>query len=80
MSLNNKTKIRGLIEIVAAAAEFEDLQVTIHYVRTDVLRNSNVNSKSIQGLCSYFKNFKCVIYIKVFLKIYLQFIEAMSRD
>ncbi len=29
MSLNNKTKIRGLIEIVAAAAEFEDLQVRI---------------------------------------------------
>ena len=29
MSLNNKTKIRGLIEIVAAAAEFEDLQVKI---------------------------------------------------
>ena len=27
MSLNNKTKIRGLIEIVAAAAEFEDLQI-----------------------------------------------------
>ena len=27
MSLNNKTKIRGLIEIVAAAAEFEELQV-----------------------------------------------------
>jgi len=27
MSLNNKTKIRGLIEIIAAAAEFEDMQV-----------------------------------------------------
>lgn len=27
MSLNNKTKIRGLIEIVAAAAEFEELQL-----------------------------------------------------
>jgi pre-mRNA-splicing helicase BRR2 len=28
MSLNNKTKIRGLIEIIAASAEFEDIQVT----------------------------------------------------
>ena len=27
MSLGNKTKIRGLIEIIAAAAEFEDLEI-----------------------------------------------------
>jgi pre-mRNA-splicing helicase BRR2 len=37
MSLNNKTKIRGLIEIVAAAAEFEDLQ--IRHGEDAVLRN-----------------------------------------
>ena len=34
MSLNNKTKIRGLIEIVAAAAEFEELQVLLHLLFT----------------------------------------------
>merc|ERR1719273_2929971 len=27
MSLNNKTKIRGLIEIISAAAEYEDLPI-----------------------------------------------------
>jgi len=37
MSLNNKTKIRGLIEIVAAAAEFEDLQ--IRHGEDSLLRN-----------------------------------------
>merc|ERR1719330_2212904 len=37
MSLNNKTKIRGLIEIVAAAAEFEDLE--IRHGEDIVLRN-----------------------------------------
>ncbi len=80
MSLNNKTKIRGLIEIVAAAAEFEDLQVTILMLKMMFYETQYCYSKSIQGLCSYFKNFRCVIYIKVFFLIYLQFIEAMSRD
>ena len=37
MSLNAKTKIRGLIEIVAAAAEFEDLE--IRHGEDIVLRN-----------------------------------------
>merc|ERR1712051_386785 len=37
MSLNNKTKISGLIEIVAAAAEFEEL--TIRHGEDGILRN-----------------------------------------
>ena len=37
MSLNNKTKIRGLIEIVAAASEFEDLQ--LRHGEETLLRN-----------------------------------------
>ena len=30
MSLNNKTKIRGLIEIIANAAEYEDISIRHH--------------------------------------------------
>ena len=37
MSLNNKTKIRGLVEIVAAASEFEDLQ--LRHGEETLLRN-----------------------------------------
>ena len=37
MSLNNKTKIRGLIEIISAAAEYEDLP--IRHGEDSLLRN-----------------------------------------
>ncbi len=37
MSLNNKTKLRGLIEIIAAASEFEDLP--IRHGEETILRN-----------------------------------------
>ena len=37
MSLNSKTKIRGLIEIISAAAEYEDLP--IRHGEDSLLRN-----------------------------------------
>lgn len=37
LSLNNKTKIRGLLEIVSSAAEYEDIVVRHH--EENILRN-----------------------------------------
>ena len=41
MSLNNKTKIRGLIDIIFAAAEYEDLP--IRHCKDSLLRNLATN-------------------------------------
>ena len=47
MSLNNKTKIRGLIEIISNAAEYEAVPIRHHedsilkQVRTDVASDDN---------------------------------------
>lgn len=37
LSLNNKTKIRGLLEIISSAAEYEDIVVRHH--EESILRN-----------------------------------------
>lgn len=37
LSLNNKTKIRGLLEIISSAAEYEDVVVRHH--EENILRN-----------------------------------------
>lgn len=40
LSLNNKTKIRGLLEIISSAAEYEDVVVRHH--EESILRNLSV--------------------------------------
>lgn len=37
LSLNNKTKIRGLLEIISSAAEYEDIVVRHH--EENILKN-----------------------------------------
>ena len=55
MSLGNKTKIRGLIEIIAAAAEFEDLE--IRHGEDGVLRRWAILSICISQRVSRFWQF-----------------------
>jgi len=60
MSLNNKTKIRGLIEIISSAAEYEN--IPIRHNEDSILRQVFTLSFTLTGFLQWFDTVGWVIW------------------
>ena len=69
MSLNAKTKIRGLIEIISNAAEYKNIPIRHHEdtLLRQVERNVSDLQETISTNCTIYKSSHLFIYFFIFL-------------